>query len=154
MPDFVDYNTVLDDVVAMVTNVIGLGKDDNTKFTVVARDMNETEFNTSILPACDVRLSAARPQPSSGQVYYVPVSLELEVAAFDLSQRAKAGRIVLDLTNRVQRAFVENAHWGAVWDSIILGEVTFLTSMDRSAPGDGAFVASAIIQVTVNVYSQ
>jgi hypothetical protein len=61
--------------------------------------------------------------------------------------------MVLDLTNKVQRAFVDNPHWGAVWDSIEVGDVQFFTAYDRS-PDKAAFVATAIARFTINVYTQ
>jgi hypothetical protein len=153
MTDFTtNYNQILEDVVAMITQVVGVEKDNPEKFTRVAKNLDPTDFHTASMPLCDVRLSAARPANTAGQTYYNAINVELEIAAFDLSQQDKAATIMLNLLPKVQRAFVQNPHWGAVWDSIVLGDVVFLFGQDRD-PAGGAFVASAVAQVTINVYT-
>lgn len=153
MTDFINYNQILDDVKAMLTTAVGVQADTSGKFTTIDRNIDPTQFSYAAMPLADVRMSGARPGVRAGQQYYTPVSVEIEIAAFDLRDQDKAATIVLDLTNKVQRAFVENPHYGAVWDSIEVSDVNFFTAYDRS-PEKSAFVATAVAQFVINVYSQ
>lgn len=153
MTDFIDYNLILNDVKAMLISVVGIQADTPGKFKTIDRNVDPTQFHYAAMPIGDVRMASARPAARAGQQYYTPVTVEIEVAAFDLRSQDKAATIAMDLTNKVQRAFVDNPHWGAVWDSIELGDVNFFTAYDRS-PDKAAFVATAVVQFTINVYTQ
>lgn len=147
MANFVDYNQIIDDVVAMIRAKV-------PSFKLVDRNVDPQQFHYANFPLCDVRITKGSPTVTAGQVYYVPVTVEMEIAASDLSSVDKGATIALDLLNKTQRAFVENSHWGAVWDAMILGQFRVITAQDRSANSGGAFVTSILAEVMINVYSQ
>jgi hypothetical protein len=43
------------------------------------------------MPMADVRMAAASPAVRAGQQYYTPVTVEIEVAAFDLRKQGQSG---------------------------------------------------------------
>lgn len=147
MANFVEYNLIIDDVVALIKQKV-------PDFKLVDRNIDPTQFHYANLPLCDVRIARGIPEVTAGQVYYVPVLMQLEIAAFDLSSVDKGATIALDLLNKVQRAFVENSHWGAVWDAIVLGNFQVITTQDQSPNSSGAFVTSILAEVAIRVYSQ
>jgi hypothetical protein len=155
MTNFVDYDQIATDIVSLVsTKVTGtLESLTDPKFKKVGRNLDSRDYHYANLPLCDVRMSAGLPEALAGQNYYVPITFELEMAAHSLRSQDEAATIILDLLNKTQRAFVENAHFSAAWDSIILGQFDMLTGED-TAQKNGAFMASVVAKVTINVYSQ
>lgn len=143
---FIDYSQILDDVKTLISSQIsGASK----PFKMVGTNLMTRDFNFQNMPLCDVRLGTADPQALAGQNYYSAVLLELEIAAFDLRSKDDAARIANELLALAQRALIENAHFGASWDSIILGHVDFITAENDKE----GFAASVVAQVTINVYS-
>lgn len=144
--NFIDYNQITDDMKTLVSTMVTSA---SMPYKTVEANQMTRDFVFDKMPLCDVRLGTADPQALAGQNYYSAVVLELEIAAFSLSSKDKAARIANELLGKTQRAIVENPHFGAVWDSVLLGHVDFL-SAENSKEG---FAASIVMQVTVNVYA-
>ena len=143
MTTFVDYNQIAIDVASL----IGINV---TSFQRVGADVDDREFHHANMPLCSVRLATADPVNTSQQTYYVGVQLELEIAAFDLSSRREASKILLQQLDKTQQALRANPHYGAVWDALQLGPVEFLSAEDKES---GAFVAGCLARVTISAYT-
>jgi len=148
MTKFIDYNQILDDVKTLVSTKVA-AMNPTVGFKLVGTNLATRDFVFDKMPLCDVRLATGDPQARTGQSYYSAVVLELEIAAFHLSSKDRAARIANELLALTQRAFVENAHFGAVWESVLLGHMDFLTAEG----GKEGFAASVVAQVTINVFS-
>src|SRR4030067_1125172 len=123
--NFIDYNQVLDDMKSLIETKVTSA---SVPFKVVGTNLATRDFTFNGMPLCDVRLSTLDPEVLAGQNYYSGLALELEIAAFDLSSKDKAARIANELLAKSQRAIVENSHFGAVWESVNLGHVDFITA--------------------------
>jgi hypothetical protein len=141
----VDYDQICTDVAALLGTMTGA----TIPFKRIEVDVETRDFVFMNMPLGDVRLATADNEALAGQNYYSTVLLEIEIAAFSLSSKAAAAKIRNDLLARTQRLFVENPHYGAIWDSVILGHVDFV-SAENTKEG---FASSAIMQVQINVYT-
>lgn len=143
MTDFIDYDTILDDMVNLISaNVPGFKK--------AMKDANDRDFVVSNMPFCDVRMKRVIPDNTGQQNYYSTVVVEVEVATFDLSSRQEAAKLRNDLTNAVQRLFQTNSRFGAAVDATQVGPAEFETGESEK---EGAFVAGAVLQFNVFVYA-
>lgn len=148
MTKFIDYNQILDDVKSLVeTKVVSMSP--TVPYKLVGTNLMTRDFVFANMPLCDVRLANLEPQTRVGQDYYSGLLVELEIAAFSLNSKDKAARIANELLSLTQRALIENAHFGAVWESISLGHVDFMTAEG----GKEGFAASLVAQVQINIFS-
>lgn len=144
--NFIDYNQILDDVKTLISTMVTSA---SLPFKKVDTNLATRDFVFPDMPLCDVRLGTMDPEVLAGQNYYSTVAVDLEIAAFSLSSKDKAARIANELLAKSQRAFVENPHFGAVWDSVVLGHVDFLTAEN----GKEGFAASIVAQVMIKLYA-
>lgn len=141
---FLDYDQVVDDLVTLLTaQVTGAEK--------IGRDLDETDFVFPNYPMIDCRALRVAPELTGQQNYWVDFVIEIEIVAHDLSSRQEAVRLRNGLLNQVQEAVRQNPRFGASNESCILGPVEFAT---EQTPENGAFVAAAVAQIVVKVYSQ
>jgi hypothetical protein len=148
MTDFVNYDQILDDLVTMLrANVTA----PNAQGLTIDRDQDDTDFVWGNFPLVDVRAARALPDLTGGQQYYTAFVVEIEVVAGDLSSRQDAVRLRNGLLNQVHRAVQTNPRFGASNDSCIIGQVEFET---EQSPENGAYIAAAVAQISVMIYTQ
>lgn len=141
----IDYDQIVADVVSLLKTMTGATQ----PYKLVGPDLMTRDFVFDNMPLADVRLATGDQQALAGQRYYSTILLEIEIAAFDLRDKAEAAKIRNELLARTQRLIVENPHYGATWDSVILGHVDFIAAENTKE----GFAASAVMQVQVNVYT-
>jgi hypothetical protein len=144
--NMIDYNQILDDVKTLISTKVTSA---SVPFKKVDTNLMVRDFVFNDMPLCDVRLGTMDPEVLAGQSYYSSVAVDLEIAAFSLSSKDKAARIANELLAKSQRAIVENPHFGAVWDAVVLGHVDFLTAES----GKEGFAASVVAQVVIKLYA-
>lgn len=139
---FIDYTTIKNDAVAAIT-AAGLG------FKKVIKDATDRDYEIPNMPMADVRLKRVVPQAVAGQTYYGDVTLEIEIAVFDLTNREEAATIRDNLASALQRFFQVTPHFGASIDTTLVGNADFDTGESKA---QGAFVASAVCEFHVFLY--
>lgn len=143
MTDFVNYDVILDDMVALIASQV-------TGLKVVQKDSNDRDFSVSNMPFADVRIKRVLPENTGQQNYYSQVVVEVEICTFDLSSRQEAAKLRNDLTSAVQRLFQTNSRFGSAVDATQVGQAEFETAESEK---EGAFMAAAVLQFSVFVYA-
>jgi hypothetical protein len=157
MPDvnFVNYSQILEDFRAALAGaslINGLSfatKSDGSRS--VFGNAQDTDFDYVNMPMADCRIRRADPENTAGQTYYNDIVIEVEIACFDMTSRAKCAKMRDDLTNAVQRFFQQNPHFSAFVDTVQVGAVDFETGETKA---QGEFVAAAVAQFHVKLYSE
>ncbi len=144
--NFIDYNQILDDVKSLLLTKVTSA---SMPFKKVDTNLAVRDFAFNNMPLADVRLSTMDPEVLAGQSYYSTVGVEIEIAAFSLREKDEASRITNELLAKSQRALVENPHFGAVWDSAVLGHVDFITAENDKE----GFAASVVAQIAIKLYA-
>lgn len=143
MTDFIDYDLItLDMAAAIRANVSGFKK--------VIEDASDRDFVVANMPLADVRVRRAIPIDEGGRNYWTDVVMEVELGAFDMTNRRDAAKIRNDLANAVQRYFQVNPRFSGAVDTTLVGNGEFATT---ESTAQGAFVAAAILQFIVKIYT-
>lgn len=144
MSEFVNYSQVLSDFrAALETAALG--------FKTVKKNAGDEDFNYHNMPMADCRILRADPENTAGQTYYCDITIQVEIACFDMTSRDKCATIRDGLTNKVQRFFQQNPRFSAFVDSTVVGAVEFETGETKA---QGEFVAAAVAQFHVKLYSE
>lgn len=143
MTDFIDYDQITIDARALIANA-------NIGFKKVLADASDTDFVFENLPMADVRFKRAVPVATGGRNYYTAVVLEVEIGANDMTSRRASAKIRNDLINATQRLFQANPRFSAAAETVIIGNVECETI---ETDDQGAFIASAVCEIHVMVYS-
>lgn len=144
MSEFANYNQILLDVVA-ATQAANLG------FKLVTKDADDHDFQYQNMPMCDWRIKRNAPELVSARTYYSGITLEAEIACFDMTSRAKCATMRNDLTAALQGLFQANPRFGAYVDSTVVGPVEFEIGETKA---QGEFIAAAVATFTVFFYSE
>lgn len=143
MTDFVDYDLItLDMAAAIRANVTGVKK--------VFADANDWDFVVESMPMVDVRMRRLIPEALGGRNYWVDAVMEVEVGAFDMTNRRDAAKIRNDLVNAIHRYFQVNPRFSGAVDTVIIGNGEFATT---ESTDQGAYVAVAVLLFNVKLYS-
>lgn len=143
MTDFIDYDLITRDMAAAIkANVTGVKE--------VFADANDWDFVVANMPMADVRVRRTIPSDEGGRNYWTDVVMEVELGAFDMTNRRDAAKIRNDLANAVQRYFQDNPRFSGAVDTTLVGNGEFATT---ESTDQGAFVAVAILQFNVKVYT-
>lgn len=140
---FHDYDQILLDARAAVETA-------NLGFAKVMADANDRDYVIQNMPLCDLRVRRSTPDALGGQNYYGDITIEAEIATFDVTSLRDAAKMRNDLAGKLQKFFQQNPHFGAAMDTVIVGNVEFATGEDAKV---GAFMASAVLEFHVKLYS-
>jgi hypothetical protein len=144
MTDFIDYDQILDDFVALIQAQV-------PEFASVGKNMPDRDFHMGNMPACDVRLGGIVPELTSiDNTYWTQVVLSCDIGAVDLSGYDEAATMRQDLLNKFHRAIQTNTRFSASVDTTVIGPVEFELAQDEK---QGCFVAAAVAQVFVYCYA-
>lgn len=155
MTNFINYSQILTDFrnsLAGATLINGLAfavKADGTP--AVFKNAQDTDFDYVNMPMADCRIRRADPENTAGQTYYSDITVEVEIACFDMTSRDKCATMRDDLTNAVQRFFQGNPHFSAFVDTVQVGAVDFEVGETKA---QGEFVAAAVAQFHVKLYTE
>lgn len=143
MSNFVNYDQMVLDFAAALTSA-------NVGFKKVMVDPMDRDYEVHNMPLAGVALASNDPLNTAGQTYYCDVTIQVQIAAFDLTNRREAAKIRNDLVNATQRYFQENPRFGAVVDSTQVGRAEFETGESKE---QGWQVAGAVLEFHVKCYS-
>lgn len=140
----IDYDLITLDMQATV--IAG-----NLGFKKVLADASDTDFVFENLPMADVRFKRAIPNATGGNNYYTAVVMEIEIGANDMTSRRSSAKIRNDLIKALQELFQNNPRFSSSVDTTIIGNVE---CPNIETDDQGAFIASAVLEFHVMVYSQ
>jgi hypothetical protein len=142
--DFIDYDQIQLDFQAAVEGA-------NLGFESVLLDANDRDYLIDKMPLLDIRIKGMAPEGITNATYYTDITLECEVCAYSLVSRREAAKIRSDLTNKLQRFVKDNPRFGGNIETTFIGQGTFGSGESKS---EGAFVAGAVLEFHVQLYSE
>lgn len=148
MSTFPDYDQVVEDLVSLIQN-------SNIAFDLVEEHMSDYERNLSNNSYCDVTLSRNDSEVESMNSYLNRVTLNVEVAALDLSSKRDAVKIRNGLVKEVQDLLKNNRHFSAALETSVLESVDFeVFGRFSDEDEEQSFTATAVLTVIAIVDSQ
>lgn len=147
MSNFINYSQILTDfrnLLAGATLINGLS------FQTVLKNAQDSDFVYPNMPMADCCLMQAIPLNMAGNNYYSTITIQVEIACFDMTSRDKCATMRDGLTNAVQYVFQQTPHFSANVDTVQVGPVQFA---DAESKTQGQFMASAILEFNVKLYS-
>jgi hypothetical protein len=144
MAEFANYNQILLDMKNAVEGA-ALG------FKRCVVDADDNDFQFQHMPMADFRIKRNLPELVSAQTYYSAIQIEVEIACFDMTSRAKCATMRNDLTAALQGFFQANPRFGGYVDSTVVGPVEFEIGETKA---QGEFIAAAVATFTVFFYSE
>jgi hypothetical protein len=148
MAEFIDYDQILLDFVAVAKTVTGAAGE---QFKHVDHDLDARDFIISNMPLLDVRVKRALPEPITNTTYYSDLTVEAEVCAFDMTSRAECATIRNHLVSALQRYLKDHPRFSGVVDTTFVGQADFGTGESKD---EGAFVAGAVLQFHIKLYTE
>jgi hypothetical protein len=119
-------------------------------FKSVFKNATDQDLQFQNMPMVDFRLRRMVPEPLAAQQYYSTVTLEAEIAHYEMTDRDKCATIRDDLTAALQRWLQENPHFSAFSDTVLVGPVEFEVGETKA---QGEFVAAAVATFLIMGYS-
>lgn len=139
---WVDFNTIQNDLVSII-------QANATSAKLVKKECDERDYAFHNMPLVDVRLEESPSEVRAGRDYYVFVTFEVQVTAFDLSGYDEAATIRDTVLSDVLDAIRNNASFSASLETSKIGSTRFLQAKDDQS---GAFMAAATAIVTAEVF--
>ncbi len=143
---FVNYQQIVDDLVQLV-------QDSDIVFDYVADHMDDYERSLANVSYCNILLARSDPEIAASNVYTTRTTIELEIAALDLSSKREAVTMRNELVNEVQDLIRTNTNFSAELESVVLTQVDFEV-FSRNSDEDQSFTATALIACEVIKYSE
>lgn len=143
---FINYQQIIDDLVQLI-------QDSDIKFDLVADHMSDDERGFHNTPYCNVLLARSDPEITAGNVYTTRTTIELEIAALDLSSKREAVTMRNELVNEVQDLIRNNTGFSAELESVVLTQVDFEV-FSRNSDEDQSFTATALVTLEAIKYSE
>ncbi len=143
---FINYQQIIDDLVQLI-------QDSDIKFDLVADHMDDYERGFANVSYCNVLLARSDPEITAGNVYTTRTTIELEIAALDLSSKREAVTMRNELVNEVQDLIRNNTGFSAELESVVLTQVDFEV-FSRNSDEDQSFTATALVACEVIKYSE
>lgn len=143
---FVNYQQIVDDLVTLI-------RDSDIEFDHVDYEMSEYERSFSNASYCNITLARSEPEIAAGNIYTTRTTIELEIAALDLSSKREAVTIRNGLVNEVQDLIRTNMRFSANLESTVLTSVDFEV-FSKFSDDDQSFTATALVGVEPIIYSQ
>lgn len=143
---FVDYQLIIDDLVNLIA-------ESDIEFSYVGDHMDDYERGFQNISYCNVILARTDPEIAAGNVYTTRTTIEIEVAALDLSSKREAVTMRNGLVNEVQDLIRNNPHFSTGLESTVLTGVDFEV-FSRNSDEDQSFTATALIALEAITYSQ
>ena len=140
----IDYDQITIDMAASIRTA-SLG------FKKVIEDAGDTDFVFENCPLADVRFKRAIVQSTGQRNTWTDVIMEVEIGAYDVTNRRASAKIRNDLIQALQRHFQVNPRFSASVDTTMVGNVEAESVEDDK---QGAFIASAVCEFHVMVYTE
>ena len=139
---WVSFNTVQSDLVTLLTTEVTTAK-------LVKAECDERDYAFHSMPLIDVRLRESEPEIRAGRDYYVFITFDVQVTAYDLSSYGEAATLRDTLMASAIDAVRNNASFSASIETSRVGAVEFNNAKDENT---GAFMAAATFQVITETY--
>lgn len=139
---WLDYNTIQDDLVNLLTaNVTVAGHD-----ITVKKEADERDYAFQNMPLIDVRLAEDNPEIKAGRDYYVFGTFEIQVTTYDLSDFNEAATLRQTVLKLVIETLIANAAFASSIATSKIGPTQFSSAKDENS---GAFMSAATLLLIV-----
>jgi hypothetical protein len=146
MADFINFDQICLDLQTGVQQAPSqLG------FANVFVDANDRDYVFQNFPLLDIRVKRMDPQQITNQTYYSDVTLEAEIVAQSMTNRAEAAKLRYDLLNALCRYLKDNPRFSGLVDDTAIGQANFVTAESKT---DGAFVAGVVLEFHPKIYTE
>lgn len=146
--EFIDYDQILVDFCVVARTVTGKSGE---QFKHVDKNLDARDFVINNMPLLDVRVKRILPEPITNMTYYSDLTVEAEICAFDMTSRAECATMRDHLASALQRYLKDHPRFSGSVDTTLVGQADFGTGESKD---EGAFVAGAVLQFHIKLYTE